>query len=184
MGERPEWERQWPAQEIFSQGDELDKVSEQEVIIATNKLNNRPRRCPDYKTPYEAFKELAGIDARKVMGYVLMNWIHSAFLMGGDTGAPPAGISFRMAAFLLRLDNESLQPFSISSQSWESVMERGDNYLDSFCTAGNGQSFVFSHVLRFTFNSLATQAWKGSQNLRGKCPGSDDPMGPWNRQIQ
>ncbi len=44
---------------------ELDKVSDEEVIIAVDKLNSRPRKCLGYKTPYEAFKELTGIDARK-----------------------------------------------------------------------------------------------------------------------
>ena len=58
--------------QYFPKAMELDKVSEQEVIIAINKLNNRPRKCLDYKTPYEAFKESTGIDARKVMGYALM----------------------------------------------------------------------------------------------------------------
>ena len=58
--------------QYFPKSMELNNVSEQEVIIAVDKLNNRPRKCLDYKTPYEAFKESTGIDARKVMGYALM----------------------------------------------------------------------------------------------------------------
>ena len=58
--------------QYFPKSMELDNVSEQEVIIAVDKLNSRPRKCLDYRTPYEAFKESTGIDARKVMGYALM----------------------------------------------------------------------------------------------------------------
>ncbi len=51
---------------------ELGQVTETEVIRVVDKLNSRPRKCLSYKTPYEMFKELTGIDARKVMGYALM----------------------------------------------------------------------------------------------------------------
>ncbi|WP_067521279.1 IS30 family transposase, partial [Endozoicomonas ascidiicola] len=58
--------------QYFPKSMELNNVTEKEVIIAVDKLNNRPRKCLDYKTPYEAFKELTGIDVRKVMGYVFI----------------------------------------------------------------------------------------------------------------
>lgn len=58
--------------QYFPKSMELDNVSEQEVIIAVDKLNSRPRKCLGFMTPYEAFKESTGIDARKVMGYALM----------------------------------------------------------------------------------------------------------------
>lgn len=58
--------------QYFPKSMELDNVSEKEVIIAVDKLNSRPRKCLGYRTPYEAFQELTGIDARKVMGYALM----------------------------------------------------------------------------------------------------------------
>ncbi|KEQ17063.1 IS30 family transposase [Endozoicomonas numazuensis] len=58
--------------QYFPKSMELDNVTDKEVIIAVDKLNGRPRKCLGYKTPYEAFKELTGIDARKVMGYALM----------------------------------------------------------------------------------------------------------------
>gem|GEM_PF-2155379 len=40
---------------------------------ATNKLNSRPGKCLDYKTPYEAFKESTGIDARESHGLCIDN---------------------------------------------------------------------------------------------------------------
>ncbi|WP_067583357.1 IS30 family transposase [Endozoicomonas ascidiicola] len=58
--------------QYFPKSMELNNVTEKEVIIAVDKLNNRPRKCLDYKTPYEAFKEFTGIDVRKVMGYVFI----------------------------------------------------------------------------------------------------------------
>ena len=58
--------------QYFPKSMELNNVSEKDVIIAVDKLNSRPRKCLGYKTPYEAFKELTGVDARKVMGYAFM----------------------------------------------------------------------------------------------------------------
>lgn len=58
--------------QYFPKSMELVKVTEKEAVIAVDKLNNRPRKCLGYKTPYEAFKESTGVDARKVMGYALM----------------------------------------------------------------------------------------------------------------
>ena len=58
--------------QYFPKSMELDNISEQEVIIAVDKLNSRPRKCLGFMTPYEAFKDSTGIDARKVMGYALM----------------------------------------------------------------------------------------------------------------
>jgi IS30 family transposase len=36
----------------------LDKVNEKEVFKATDLMNNRPRKCLGYKTPFEVFAEL------------------------------------------------------------------------------------------------------------------------------
>ncbi len=58
--------------QYFPKAMELDKISQQDVLNAVDKLNSRPRKCLGYKTPYEAFKELTGIDARKLMGCALM----------------------------------------------------------------------------------------------------------------
>jgi IS30 family transposase len=37
-----------------------------------NKLNSRPRKCLGFKTPYEAFEELTGVDIKNLLGYALM----------------------------------------------------------------------------------------------------------------
>ncbi|MGB0360029.1 MAG: IS30 family transposase, partial [Endozoicomonas sp.] len=58
--------------QYFPKSMELDKVSQQEVIKAVDKLNSRPRKCLDYQTPYEAFEQITGVDVRKLMGYALM----------------------------------------------------------------------------------------------------------------
>jgi hypothetical protein len=39
---------------------------------AVDKLNNRPKKCLNYKTPYEAFEELTGVDIKNLLGYALM----------------------------------------------------------------------------------------------------------------
>ncbi len=46
---------------------ELYDIAVKKVVEAIDKLNSRPRKCLDYKTPYEVFKELSGIDARIVV---------------------------------------------------------------------------------------------------------------------
>lgn len=58
--------------QYFPKSMELNNLSDREVIIAVDKLNNRPRKCLGYQTPYEAFKQLTGVDARKVLGYALI----------------------------------------------------------------------------------------------------------------
>jgi len=40
----------------------LDKVSEKEAFRATDLMNNRPRKCLGYKTPFEVFAQLVGKD--------------------------------------------------------------------------------------------------------------------------
>ena len=47
----------------------LNHVTEKEVIKAVDKLNRRTRKCLGYKTLYEVFTGLTGVDAREVMGY-------------------------------------------------------------------------------------------------------------------
>ncbi|MBN2258742.1 MAG: IS30 family transposase [Anaerolineaceae bacterium] len=41
--------------QYFPKGINLNAVSEKEVAIVVNKLNNRPRKCLNYQTPYEVF---------------------------------------------------------------------------------------------------------------------------------
>lgn len=59
--------------QYFPKNMPLDKVSTQEVAIAVNKLNSRPRKCLGFKTPYEVFKTLTGIDVREKVGVALMS---------------------------------------------------------------------------------------------------------------
>lgn len=46
---------------------ELHDISVEKVRQAIHKLNSRPRKCLEWKTPYEVFEELSGIDARIVV---------------------------------------------------------------------------------------------------------------------
>jgi IS30 family transposase len=41
---------------------ELADVTSGQVAEAAHKLNSRPRKCLEFKTPYEVFKELTGVD--------------------------------------------------------------------------------------------------------------------------
>ena len=58
--------------QYFPKSMPLDQVTESEVMHAVDRLNSRPRKCLGFKTPYEVFEKLTGIDVRKLMGYALM----------------------------------------------------------------------------------------------------------------
>lgn len=58
--------------QYFPKSMELDRVSQDDVFKAVDKLNNRPRKCLGFKTPYEAFKEYTGVDVRNLLGYALI----------------------------------------------------------------------------------------------------------------
>jgi len=47
-------------------------VTTQEVVKAVHKLNDRPRKCLGFKTPYEVFKENTGISMKSVFEIALM----------------------------------------------------------------------------------------------------------------
>jgi len=49
--------------QYFPKGMSFVDIARKEVIDAVHKLNSRPRKCLNYATPYEVFKELTGIDA-------------------------------------------------------------------------------------------------------------------------
>lgn len=53
--------------QYFPKAMELHNVAVEKVIHAIDKLNSRPRKCLDWKTPYEVFQELSGFDARIVV---------------------------------------------------------------------------------------------------------------------
>ncbi|WP_141557334.1 IS30 family transposase, partial [Xenorhabdus cabanillasii] len=42
--------------DYFPKGTDFNKVSEREINLVANRLNNRPRKTRDYKTPNELFK--------------------------------------------------------------------------------------------------------------------------------
>ncbi|WP_230987792.1 hypothetical protein [Bathymodiolus japonicus methanotrophic gill symbiont] len=48
------------------------RLSARPGLTAVDKLNSRPKKCLNYKTPYEVFEELTGIDMKNLLGYVLM----------------------------------------------------------------------------------------------------------------
>lgn len=50
--------------QYFPKSMELHNIAFQSVIEATDKLNSRPRKCLGWKTPYEVFEDLSGINAR------------------------------------------------------------------------------------------------------------------------
>lgn len=58
--------------QYFPKQMELIKVTMQQVVQSVNNLNNRPRKCLNFKTPYEVFNKLTGIDVKKIMGYALI----------------------------------------------------------------------------------------------------------------
>jgi len=47
-------------------------VTTRQVLEAVHKLNNRPRKCLGFKTPYEVFRALSGMDAEKLVDYALI----------------------------------------------------------------------------------------------------------------
>jgi hypothetical protein len=50
----------------------VNSVGNSRSVRAVDKLNNRPKKCLNYKTPYEAFEELTGVDIKNLLGYALM----------------------------------------------------------------------------------------------------------------
>lgn len=50
--------------QYFPKGMELVDIALEEVLKAVDKLNSRPRKCLGFKTPYEVFSELTGLDGR------------------------------------------------------------------------------------------------------------------------
>jgi len=45
----------------------LVDVTKNSVLDAVDRLNSRPRKCLGFKTPYEVFYELSGLDARMLL---------------------------------------------------------------------------------------------------------------------
>ncbi len=51
--------------QYFPKSMELVDISIKRVFEAVHKLNSRPRKCLGFKTPYEVFEELTGINMNK-----------------------------------------------------------------------------------------------------------------------
>ncbi len=58
--------------QYFPKKNELTDVTVQQVAGAVDKLNSRPGKCLEFKTPYEVFEKLTGLDVKKIMGYALI----------------------------------------------------------------------------------------------------------------
>ncbi len=58
--------------QYFPKNIESADITPQQVVSAVDKLNSRPRKCLEFKTPYEVFQKLTGVDVRKIMGYALI----------------------------------------------------------------------------------------------------------------
>ena len=58
--------------QYFPKTMELVDITMAQVIEAVDKLNSRPRKCLDYKTPYEVFEKLTGMNVKNLMGYALI----------------------------------------------------------------------------------------------------------------
>jgi transposase, IS30 family len=44
----------------FPKGTDFRAISEKEVALVVKKLNNRPRKCLSYGTPYEVYRQALG----------------------------------------------------------------------------------------------------------------------------
>jgi IS30 family transposase len=58
--------------QFFPKKMKLNNVSAEQVIAAVDNLNSRPRKCLKYKTPYEVFHALTGIDVRNIIRCALI----------------------------------------------------------------------------------------------------------------
>lgn len=52
--------------QYFPKSMALIDVTVQQVAQAVDQLNNRPRKCLAYKTPYEAFQQITGVNLRRL----------------------------------------------------------------------------------------------------------------------
>ena len=58
--------------QYFPKSIELVDISVAKVFAAVDKLNSRPRKCLGFRTPYEVFETLTGINMRNLKNYALM----------------------------------------------------------------------------------------------------------------
>ena len=58
--------------QYFPKAMELIGITIKQVFEAIDKLNNRPRKCLNFKTPYEVFETLTGVNVKKILSYALI----------------------------------------------------------------------------------------------------------------
>lgn len=58
--------------QYFPKKMKLDNISTEQVFSAVDDLNNRPRKCLKFQTPYEAFQRVPGIYVRKILSCALI----------------------------------------------------------------------------------------------------------------
>jgi IS30 family transposase len=58
--------------QFFPKSLELNNISIKQVFEAVHKLNNRPRKCLGFKTPYEVFQQLTDINIKRFMDVALI----------------------------------------------------------------------------------------------------------------
>ena len=58
--------------QYFPKSMELVNIPVSDVFAAVDKLNSRPRKCLGFRTPYEVFESLTGINIKKSKSYALM----------------------------------------------------------------------------------------------------------------
>ena len=58
--------------QYFPKTMELVEVTLKQVFEAIDKLNSRPRKCLGFKTPYEVFEELTGVNIKSLTGYAFI----------------------------------------------------------------------------------------------------------------
>ena len=58
--------------QYFPKSMELIDVTKKQVFDAVHKLNSRPRKCLNFKTPYEVFEELTGINQETLRRHALI----------------------------------------------------------------------------------------------------------------
>ena len=58
--------------QYFPKAMPLNDVCVSAVNKAVDKLNSRPKKYLDYKTPYECFEELTGINVKNLPSYALI----------------------------------------------------------------------------------------------------------------
>lgn len=58
--------------QYFPKSMELVDIPVSDVFAAVDKLNSRPRKCLEFRTPYEVFEKLTGINIKKLKSYALM----------------------------------------------------------------------------------------------------------------